>query len=155
MLATIQVNEESCVAAETSDGSARMDQETDLKNIETAVVSGKPTEVASGSTGELTDDQVLDLSEDDSDGGDVSSDSSTHTIIPGTFSDNDSDFNPDLPTKFAGQNQTPLAKDGDVKSDKPETDKEKSAKTVLVEALTESPEIEMASKPLEVKDNKT
>ncbi len=43
---------------------------------------------------------LLNLSEDDSDRGDVSSDSSTHTIIPETFSDNDSDFNTDLPTRL-------------------------------------------------------
>ncbi len=117
-------------------------------------MSKKPTEVAAGSTGQLTDDQLLDLSEDDSGKGDVSSDSSTHTVVPETFSDNDSDFNTDLLTKFAGQNQTILAKDGDVESDKPETDEGKSAKTVPVEATIESPEIEMASKPLEVKDDK-
>ncbi len=105
-------------------------------------------------TESCTDDQLLDLSEDDSDKGDVLSDSSTHTIIPETVSDNDSNFNTDLLTRFAGLDQTPLAKDGDVESDKPETDERKSVKTVPVEAMTESPEIEMASKPFEVKDDK-
>ncbi len=38
--------------------------------------------------------------------------------------------------------------------EKPETDEGKFAKTVPVEATIESPEIEMASKPLEVKDDK-
>ncbi len=114
----------------------------------------KPTEVTAGSTRRMTDDQLLDLSVDDSDKGDVSSDSSTHTVVPETFSDNDSDFTSDLPTVFAGKNQTPLAKDGDVESDKPEIEQGKSAKTVPVEATIESPEIEMASKPLEVKDVK-
>ncbi len=148
MLATIQDSEVSFVAAETNDGTAHMDQETDLKNVETAVVSENTTEVAAWSTRPMTDDQLLDISEDDSDQGDVSSDSSTHTVVPETFSDNDSDFNTDLPTKFAGQNQTPFAKDRDVESDKPETSEGKSAKTVLLEETIEIPEIETASKPL-------
>ncbi len=126
MSATIQGNEESWVAAETSDGSARMDHETDLKNVETAVLSEKPMEVAAGSSGQLTDDQLFDLSKDDSDKGDVLSDSSTHTVIPETFSDNDSHFNTDLPTRFADQNQTPLAKDGNFESDKPGNNNRKS-----------------------------
>ncbi len=141
MSVTTQGSEGRCVAAETSDGSGRMDQETDLKNIESAAVSEKPTEVAARSRGQLTDDQLLDLSEDDSDKGDVSSDSSSHTVAPETFSDNNSDFNTDLPTTFAGQNQSPLVKDGDVESDKPETDEWKSAKTVPVRATIERPEI--------------
>ncbi len=102
--------------------------------IESAVVSEKPTEVLAGSTEQLTDDQLLDLSEDDSDKGDVSSDSSNETIVPETLSDRDSDFNPDLPTRLDGQDQTPLAKDGVVESDKPEADEGKSEKTVPVEA---------------------
>ncbi len=64
MSATIQGSMESCVVAETSNGSACTDQEIDLKNVETAVVSEKPTEVATMSTGQLTDNQLLDLSED-------------------------------------------------------------------------------------------
>ncbi len=128
MSATIQGSEESCVVAETSDSSARSDQETGLFTVESAVVSEKPTEVAGR---QLTDDQLLDLSEDDSDKGDVSSDSSTQTIVPETLSDRDSDFNPDLPTRLDGQDQTPLVKDGVVESDKPEADEGKSEKTVL------------------------
>ncbi len=57
-----------------------------MLTIESAVVSEKPTEVATGTTGELTDDQLLGLSEDDSDKGDVSSDSSNETIVPETLS---------------------------------------------------------------------
>ncbi len=41
MSATSQGSKESSAAAGTSDGSACMDQETDLKNVETAVVSEK------------------------------------------------------------------------------------------------------------------
>ncbi len=48
MSATNQGNKESSARAETSDGSARTDQETGLNNIESAVVSEKPTEVAAG-----------------------------------------------------------------------------------------------------------
>ncbi len=139
--------------AETSNGSARTDQETGLITIESTVVSEKPTEVAVGSTEQLTDDQLLDLSEDDSDKGDVSSDCSNETIVPETLSDRDSNFNPDLPTRLDSQNQTPLEKDGVVESDKPEADEGKSEKTVPVEAMTKSSDVEMASKPLEVKDD--
>ncbi len=121
-----------------------------MSNVDTAVESEKPEEVTAGSTGQLTDD----LSKDDSDKGDASSDSSNKTIVPEIFSDNDSDFDPDLPTRFAGGDQTPLGKDGDVKSDKPEADNRKSAKTVPIEAITESSDIEMASNPLQVKDEK-
>ncbi len=152
MSAAIQGREERSAAAETSDGSARMEHETVL-NIDTTVESEKPMEVAAGSTGQLTDDQLLDLSEDDSDKGDISSDSSTHTVVPENFSDNDSDFNPDLPTRVAGRDQTPLAKGGVVENDKPKADEGKSEKTVPVEATMESSDVEMASKPLEVKDD--
>ncbi len=153
MLVINQGNEESSAGAETSDGSARTDQETGLNNIESSVVSEKPTEVAAGSTGELTDDQLLGLSEDDSDKGDISWDSSNETIVPNTFSDRDSDFNTDIPTRLDCQDQSPLEKDGVVESDKPEADEEKSEKTVPVEATTNSSDVEMASEPLEIKDN--
>ncbi len=146
-------SEESSARAETSDSSAHMDQETGLFTIESAVVYEKPIEVAARSTGQLTDDQLLGLSEDDSDKGDVSSDSSTKTIVPETLSDRDSDFNPDLPTRLDGLDQTHLEKDGVVESDKSEADEGKSEKTVPVEATMKSSEIEMASKPLEVKDD--
>ncbi len=152
MSAAIQGSQERSAAAETSNGSALMKQET-LLNIDTAVESEKPTEVAAVSTGQLTDDQLLDLSEDDSDKEDISSDSSTHTVVPETFSDNDYDFNPDLLTRVAGRNQTHLAKGGVVESDKPEADEGKYEKTVPVEATTESSDVEMASKPLEVKND--
>ncbi len=81
-------------------------------------------------------------------------DSSNETIVPDTFSDRDSDFNPDLSTRLDGQDQTPLEKDGVVESDKPEADEGKSEKTVPVEATTKSSDIEMASKALEIKDDK-
>ncbi len=53
MSATIKDSEESSVVAETINGSARTDQETDLKNVESAVLSEKPTEVAAVSNGQL------------------------------------------------------------------------------------------------------
>ncbi len=99
-----------------------MDQETGLSKVDTAVEYEKPMEVTAGSTGQLTEDQLLDLSEDDSDKGDIISDSSTHTVVPENLSDNDSDFNPDLPTRVVGRDLTPLAKGGVVESDKPEAD---------------------------------
>ncbi len=87
MLTTIHGSEESCVVAETSDSSARTDQETGLFTVESTVVSEKPTEVAARSTRQMTDNQLLDLSEDDSYKGDVSSDSLTQTIVCETLSD--------------------------------------------------------------------
>ncbi len=107
MSATTHSSEERHAVAETIDGSARTDQETGLSKVDTAVESEKPTEVVAGATGQLTDDQLLDLSEDDSDKGDITSDSSTHTVVPENLSDNDSDFNVDLPTRVAGKDQTP------------------------------------------------
>ncbi len=77
-----------------------------------------------------------------------------HTAVPENLSDNDSDFNPDIPTRVAGKDQTPLAKGGIVKSVKPEANEGKSGKIVPVEATTESSDVEMASKPLEVKDDR-
>ncbi len=152
MSATTQGSKERRAAAETSDSSAHTEQETVL-NIDNSVKSEKPTEFTARSTGLVTDNAFLDLSEDDSDKGDIASDSSTHTVIPQNLSDNDSDFNPDLSTRVSGSDQTPLTKGGVVESDKPETDKGKFEKTVLVEATTESSDVEMASKPLEVKDD--
>ncbi len=115
MSATTQGSEVRLAVAETSNGSARTEQETVL-NVDIAVESEKPTEVIAGSTEPVTDDDLLDISKDDSDKGDISSDSSTHTVIPENLSDNDSDFNLDLPTRFAGKDQTPLAKGGVVES---------------------------------------
>ncbi len=66
-----------------------------------------------------------------------------------THSDDYPDFKPDLPTRFAGQDQTPLAKDGVVECDIPVTDEGKSEKIVPVEEKTESVDVEMASKPTE------
>ncbi len=123
MSATTQDSKESCDVAETSDGSARMDQETGLSKVDTSVESEKPTEVTARSAGPVTDDELSDLSEDDR------TREITHQIALLTLSylktpsDNDSDFNPDLPTRVAGRDQTPLAKDGVVGSDKPEADK--------------------------------
>ncbi len=151
MSATTQGSKERHATAETSDGSARTGQETVL-NVDTAVESEKPTEVTAGSTGPVTDDELLDLSEDISDKGYISSDTSTHTVVPENLSENYSDFKQDLPTRVAGMDQTPLAKGAVVKCDKPEVDEGKSEKIVQVEAMTESFDTEMASKPLEVKD---
>ncbi len=123
MSATTQGSKERCAVAETSEGSARMDQETGLSKEDTTVDSEKPTKVTDRSTRQVTDDELLDLSEDDSDMGDITLDSSTNTVIPENLSDNDSDFNPDLPTRVAGRDQTPLSKGGVVDSDKPEADK--------------------------------
>ncbi len=97
--------------------------------------------------------ELLALSEYQSDKGDISSDSSTHTVIPDNLSDNNSDFNPDLPTRIAGRDQTPLAKGSFVESDKPEADEGKSEKIELVEAVTESSGVEVGIKTLEVKDD--
>ncbi len=120
MSAAIQGCEEVRVDAETSDGSAHTDHANDMKIVETAVVSEKTTEVSDGSTEQQTDDQLLGVSEDDGDNRDACSDTSTKTIVLETHSDDDPDFNPDLPTRFAGQDQTPpLAKDGVVECDIP------------------------------------
>ncbi len=86
-----------------------------MSKVDTAVESEKPTEVTARSTGSVTDDELLDLSEDNSDKGDISPDSSTHTVVPENLSDNDSDFNSDLPTKVAVRDQAPLAKGGVVR----------------------------------------
>ncbi len=133
MSATNQGSEKSSAQAETSDGSARTDQKTGLNKTESAVVSEKQREVTAR---QLTDDQLLGLSEDGSDKGDVLSDSLNETIVPDTFSDRDSNFNPDIPTRLDGQDQTPLAKDRVVESDKPEDDEGKSEKTVQVKSTT-------------------
>ncbi len=74
----------------------------------------------------MTDDQLLDLTEDYSEKVDLSSDNPTHTVVL----ENLSDFNPDLPTRVAGKDQTPLAKVGVVEIDKSESDEGKSEKTV-------------------------
>ncbi len=149
MSAVTQGCEEVHVDAETRDGSAHTDHPNDIEIIESAVVSEKTMAVSDGSTEQQTDDQLLGISEDDSENGDASSDTSTKTIILETHSDDDPDFKPDLPTRFAGQYQTPLAKDGVVECDIPVTDEGKSEKIVPVEEKTESADMEMASKPSE------
>ncbi len=62
MLATTQGSEDLCAVAETSDGSARMDQETGLSNADAAIESEKPTKVTAASTRQMTDNQLLNLS---------------------------------------------------------------------------------------------
>ncbi len=134
------------VDAETSDGSAHTDHANDMKIVETAVVSAQTTELSDGSTEQQTDDQLLGISEDDGDNRDASSDTSMKTIVLETHSDDDPDFKPDLPTKFAGQDQTPLVKDGVVECDIPVDDEGKSEKIVPVKEKTASADVEMASK---------
>ncbi len=151
MSAAIQGSEVGSVVAETSHCSAHTEQETALKNEETIVGTDNPTEVAPGSTRDATDEELLGHSEGDGDKEEIPSDSLTHTIIPKTLSDSDTDLNPYLPTRFGGKDQTTL---GDVESEKPESDEGKSAKIVPVEARTGSPEVEKASNPFEVKDEK-
>ncbi len=147
MSAATQGCEDVCVDAKTSDGSAHTDHANDIEIVETAAVSEKTTKVSDESTEQQTDDQLLGISEDDSDNGDASSDSSTKTIVLETHSDDDPDFKPDLPTRFAGQDQTPLVKDGVVECDIPLTNEVKSEKIVPVEEKTESADVEMVSKP--------
>ncbi len=149
MSAATQVCEEVRVDAETSDVSAHTDHANDMKIVETAVVSEKTTEVSDRSTEQQTDDQLLGVSKDDGDNRDASSDTSTKTIVLETHSDDDPDFKPDLPTRFAGQDQTPLVKDGVVECDIPVADEGKSEKIVPLEEKTESADVEMASKPPE------
>ncbi len=151
MSATIQGCEEVRVDSETRDGSAHTDHENDIVIVESAVVSEKTTAVSDGSTEQHTDDQLLGISEDDGENGDASSDTSTKTIVQEKHSDDDPDFKPDLATRFAGQDQTPLAKDGVVECDLPVTDEGKSEKIVPVEEKMESADVEMVSKPSEAK----
>ncbi len=130
--------------AETSNGSAHTDHANDIEIVETAVVSEKTTEVSDGSTEQLTDDQLLSVSEDDGEYKDDSSDTSPITIVLEKYSDDDPDFKPDLPTRFAGQNQNTLRK---MECDIPVTNEGKSEKMIPVEEKTESADVEMASKP--------
>ncbi len=147
MSATTQGCQEVHVDAVTSDGLAHTDHANDIVIVESAVVSEKITAVSAGSTEQQTDDQLLGVSEDDSENGDASSDTLTKTIVQETHSDDDPDFKPDLPTMFAGQDQTPLAKDGVIECDIAVTDEGKSEKIVPVEEKTESADVEMVSKP--------
>ncbi len=80
MSAATQGSKERCVEAKTSDGSASMEQETALKNVETVVGCEKPTQVATRSNRDVTDKELLGHSEDDSDKEETFSDCSTHTL---------------------------------------------------------------------------
>ncbi len=129
-----------------------MDQETGLI-VDAAVEQGKPSEVATRSSGEATQEELLGHSKDDSNEEEVYLDCSTHTLVPNTSSGDDKVFNPVLPTRMGGQDQTLLAKEEVAKNGNIEIDDGKSA-IVQVNSTMESTDNLMASKPQEDKEIK-
>ncbi len=140
--ASNQGSEGVCVEAETSDGSDSTDHISGINTEVPIVVSSESSEVAP-SSGDATDENLLGHSEDDEEDNSDHTDTSTHTIIIGTQSDNDEDFNPDLPSKCGNQTQTALEKELVDEVDKTEG---KSEKIVPMTAATSS-ESKMDSDP--------
>ncbi len=123
--------------AETRDG-------LDSK-IETEQVSVKSVYVTPGSSGDVTDDDLLRHSEDEE--GEIYSDSSIHTLVQETLSDMDDDFDPDLPTEFGIIDQATPSKDVVVEKENTEIDDGKSEKKVPVLVKKESTESGKVSQP--------
>ncbi len=92
---------ESCVEAETRDGSD--------STVNLISASDKFIEVAPGSSVNVTEEELLRQREDEEE--DIFLDSSTHTIVPDTFSDMDEDFDPELPTEYGKFEQATHVKD--------------------------------------------
>ncbi len=141
MSAATQGSEEGSVEAETSNGS------TSTSSTELVAVTEKLTEVAPGSTSDATEDNLLSHSDSDGNEGEVQSDSSNATMVPDTFSDDDSEFNPELPTRMELSNQTTPAKDVVIKKENAATNNWKSEKKVLATPTTQSTESVMVAKP--------
>ncbi len=134
MSAAIQGSEESSVKAETRNGSDY--------TVKAESESEKSVEVTPGSSGDVTEDDLLGRSEDED--GEIFSDCSTHTLIQETFSDMDKDFDPELPTEFGKIEQATPAKDVVIEK---EIDDGKSEKKVTALVMKDSTESTEASKP--------
>ncbi len=91
-------------------------------------VSEKSVKVTPGSSGDVTDDELLGKSEDEEE--EIFSDASTDTMVPDTYSDIDEDFDPDLPTEYGKFEQATPAKDVVVEK---ENDNGKSEKKLPVD----------------------
>ncbi len=88
----------------------------------------KSTEVAPGSTGNASEDDLLGHSDPDGNGGEVLLDGSNATMIPENHSDDDREFDPELPTKMESSDQITPAKDEIVEKENAATNDEKSEK---------------------------
>ncbi len=133
MSAATQGSEESCVEAETSNGSAS----TSSLELE---VTEKSSEVAPGSTGDVSEEDLLSHSESDGNDGDALSDRSNTTMVPETHSDDDREFDPELPTEMELADQATPAKDVVVESENTDANDGKSEKKVPTKLTTESTE---------------
>ncbi len=133
MSAVTQGSEEGRVEAETRDGS---DSPNGLKSEN----SEKSVERPPVLTGSRTEEDLLGDSNDDSD-------SSTHTIVMDTNSDDDRPFDPDLPTGYVETDQATSAKELVIKDKTPKVADRKSEKKVPKTSVKESMEGIEASEP--------
>ncbi len=145
MSAATQGSEESCVEAETSDSSASM------SSLELEVTE-KSFEVAPASTGDVSEDDLLSHSGSDGNEGDALSDGSNTTMVPETHSDNDREFDLELPTEMELADQATPAKDVVVESQNTAANDGKSEKKVPTKLKTESTESVMVAKPLVIEE---
>ncbi len=82
----------------------------------------KSTEVASGSSSDVSEDDLLGHSDGDSNE-EVQSDGLNATLVPDTFSDDHREFHPELPTRMELSDPTTAAKYVVVQKKNPVTDK--------------------------------
>ncbi len=144
MSTATQGSEESSVEAETSDGSASM------SSLELDVTE-KSTEVTPESTGEVTEEDLLSLSEVDGNEGDALSDGSNATVVPETHSDDDREFDLELPTEMELAHQASPAKEVVVTSENSDANNDKSEKKVPTKPMTEITDSVMVEKSLIIK----
>ncbi len=145
MSTATQGSEESSVEAETSDGSASM------SSLELDVTE-KSTEVTPESTGEVTEEDLLSLSEVDGNEGDALSDGSNATVVPETHSDDDREFDLELPTEMELAHQASPAKEVVVTSENSDANNDKSEKKVPTKPMTEITDSVMVEKSLIIKE---
>ncbi len=114
-------------------------------------VTEKSTEVTPGSTGEVTEEDLLCLSESDGNEGDALLDGSNATMVPETHSDDDREFDLELPTKMELVDQATSAKYVVIESENSDANYGKSEKKVPTKPTTENTDSVMVEKPLVIK----
>ncbi len=115
-------------------------------------VTEKSSEVTPRSIGDATEEDLLSLSESDGNEGDALWNGSNATMVPETHSDNDREFDAELPTEMELADQDTPEKDAVVKSENTDANDGKSEKKVPTKPMTESTDSVMVTKPIVIKE---
>ncbi len=121
-----------------------------MTSFEHEVLTEMSSEVAPRLTRDVNEDDLLSHSESDSNEGEALSDGSNATMVLETQSDDDREFDLELPTKMELADQTTPVKDVVVEIENTAANDGKSEKKVPTTLMTESTESVMVAKPLKI-----